>query len=111
MRTTEHECERDNRQSLSDPGKITGLRRRILLVLQWPDGLGDNWDIRTVPDAQTWDGDGEGWNAMLTEDDDGDVDGAEDAELVGLLEETVLALYICARRTKARVKSVPREWA
>ena len=48
---------------------------------------------------------------MLTEDDDGDVDGAEDAELVGLLEETVLALYICARRTKARVKSVPREWA
>ena len=30
----------------------------------------------------------------LTKDDDGDVDGAEDPELVGLLEETVLALYI-----------------
>lgn len=30
--------------------------------------------------------------ATLTKDDDGDVDGAEDAELVGLLEEAVLAL-------------------
>ena len=28
----------------------------------------------------------------LTKDDDGDVDGAEDPELVGLLEEPVLAL-------------------
>ena len=31
---------------------------------------------------------------IVAEDDDGDVDGAEDPELVGLLEETVLALYI-----------------
>ena len=29
---------------------------------------------------------------MLTKDDDGDVDGAEDTELVRLLEEAVLAL-------------------
>ena len=30
---------------------------------------------------------------MLTKDDDGDVDGAEDTELVRLLEEAVLALW------------------
>ena len=92
MRTTEHECERDNRQSLSDPGKTTRLRR-ILLVLQWPDGLGDNCDIRTVPDAQTWVGDGEVWNVMLTKDDDGDVDATQDAELVRLLEQALLSLH------------------
>ena len=28
----------------------------------------------------------------LTKDDDGDVDGAEDAELVGFFEEAILAL-------------------
>ena len=31
---------------------------------------------------------------MLTKDDDGNVDGAKDAELIGLLEETVLALGV-----------------
>ena len=45
----------------------------------------------------------------LTKDDDSNVYGAEDAKLVGLLEETVLALELCttmgAERDRARVNA------
>ena len=55
------------------------------------------WDVerqRTCCGRGKLTGGCEGRSAFgLTEDDDGDVDGAEDTELVCLLEETVLALW------------------
>ena len=33
----------------------------------------------------------------LTKDNDGNVDGAEDAQLVGFLEQAILALFVATR--------------
>ena len=50
------------------------------------------------------------WERMgggrLTEDDDGDIDGAEDTELVCLLEEAILALWFVY--APGRVQGVDR---
>lgn len=47
---------------------------------------------------------------VVAEDDDGDVDGAEDGELVGLLEEAALALEEGDRTIGARDVSIVDRW-